>query len=51
LLSPAPAGVLKEKLLLQTDASLSVEKTSKRLGISFNSVTEGFARLKASGGV
>jgi dTDP-4-dehydrorhamnose reductase len=51
LLSPVPAGGLKEKLLLQTDSSLSVEKTSERLGIAFNSVTEGFARLKASGGV
>ncbi len=50
-LSPVPAGGLKEKLLLQTDSSLSVEKTSERLGIAFNSVTEGFARLKASGGV
>ena len=50
-LSPVPAGGLKEKLLLQTDSSLSVEKTSERLGVAFNSVTEGFARLKASGGV
>ena len=50
-LSPVPAGELKEKLLLQTDSSLSVEETSRRLGVSFNSVKEGFARLKASGGV
>jgi dTDP-4-dehydrorhamnose reductase len=51
LLSPVPAGGLKEKLLLQTDSSLSVAKTSERLGVAFNSVTEGFARLKASGGI
>jgi len=51
LLSPVPAAGLKEKLLLQADSSLSVEKTSEQLGIAFNSVAEGFARLKASGGV
>lgn len=50
-LSPAPAGGLKEKLFLQTDSSLSIQKSSERLGLAFNSVTEGFARLKASGGV
>lgn len=51
LLLPVPAGGLKEKLLLQTDSSLSVEKTSQRLGVASDSVSEGFARLKASGGV
>ena len=51
LLSPVSAGGLKEKLLLQPDSSLSVEQTSERLGVAFNSVTEGFNRLKARGGV
>ena len=51
LLSPVPAGGLKEKLLLQPDSSLSVGQTSEKLGMTFNSVTEGFGRLKARGGV
>ena len=51
LLSPVSGAALKERLLLQPDSSLSVEQTSKRLGVAFNSVTEGFARLKARGGV
>jgi dTDP-4-dehydrorhamnose reductase len=51
LLCPVSVNHLKEKLLLQPDASLSVEQTSQRLGIAFNSLTEGFTRLKARGGV
>jgi dTDP-4-dehydrorhamnose reductase len=51
LLSPVSISSLKERPLLQPDSSLSVEQTSRRLGITFNSVAEGFARLKASGGV
>lgn len=51
LLSPASAGGLKEGSLLQPDSSLSVEQTSERLGVAFNSVGEGFDRLKARGGV
>ena len=51
LLSPVPVGGLKEKLLLQPDSSLSVAQTSERLGVAFNSVGEGFMRLKARGGV
>lgn len=51
LLSPVSVGGLQEKLLLQPDSSLSVEQTSRRLGMTPNSVTEGFARLKARGGV
>lgn len=50
-LSPVSAGGLTEKLLLRPDSSLSVEQTSERLGIAFNSVGEGFRRLKARGGV
>ena len=50
LLSPVSAGELKGGLL-QPDSSLSIEQTAKRLGITFNSVAEGFARLRASGGV
>ncbi|MCA1628891.1 MAG: SDR family oxidoreductase [Acidobacteria bacterium] len=51
LLSPVSSAGLKEKLLLQPDASLSAERTAERLGVAFNSVAEGFVRLKASGGV
>ncbi len=51
LLKPVTAAELKEQLLLQTDSSLSVEATSNKLGIVFNSVAEGFTRLKAAGGV
>jgi len=50
LLSPVSAGGLKAGLLLQPDSSLSIEQTSIRLGITFNSVAEGFIRLKTSGG-
>jgi dTDP-4-dehydrorhamnose reductase len=50
LLSPASAGGLKDGPLLQPDSSLSVEQTSEKLGIPFNSVTEGFARMKSRGG-
>ena len=50
LLAPVSAAGLKERLLLQDDSSLSVEQTSGRLGVAFNSVTEGFERLKARGG-
>ena len=51
LLSPVPVGGLQERLLLQRDSSLSVERTAERLGVAFDSVTEGFARLKARGGI
>ncbi|MCA1614343.1 MAG: sugar nucleotide-binding protein [Acidobacteria bacterium] len=51
LLSPASVGGLKESALLRPDSSLSVEQTSKKLGIPFNSVAEGFARMKSRGGV
>lgn len=50
-LAPVSGAGLKEKLLLQPDSSLSVEQTAGKLGVVFNSVTEGFARLKARGGV
>ena len=49
LLTPVSA-VGKKLGLLQPDSSLSMEQTHKRLGISFNSVAEGFDRLKACGG-
>lgn len=42
---------MKEALLLQPDSSLASEQTSKQLGVNFNSVLEGFARLKAHGGL
>jgi len=51
LLYPVQAGDQTAKMLLQPDSSLSSEQTSTRLGVTFNSVTEGFTRLKAGGGV
>ena len=50
LLAPLSISNVKEKLFLQSDSSLSSEQTAARLGMTFNTVTEGFARLKASGG-
>lgn len=51
LLSPISITGMKDQLFLQPDSSLSAEQTSEQLGIIFNSVSEGFARLKASGGI
>jgi dTDP-4-dehydrorhamnose reductase len=51
LLSPAEAGDRRTKMLLQPDASLSIEQTIPRIGVNFNSVTEGFTRLQAAGGI
>ena len=51
LLSPTSIAQMKDALLLQPDSSLSSKQTSKQLGINFNSVIEGFDRLKANGGV
>jgi dTDP-4-dehydrorhamnose reductase len=51
LLSPASREGRAAGALLQPDASLSTEQTSDALGVKFDSVDEGFARLKARGGV
>jgi dTDP-4-dehydrorhamnose reductase len=51
LLCPVSIADMKDRLFLQPDASLSVDQTAKRLGIAFNSITEGFTRLKARGGI
>lgn len=51
LLSPTSIAQMKDTLLLQPDSSLSSKQTSKQLGINFNSLTEGFDRLKTNGGV
>lgn len=51
LISPVSIGAHKDSLLLQPDSSLSVEETAGKLDIPFNSVAEGFRRLKASGGI
>jgi len=51
LLKPVTASQLESELLLQPDSSLSVAQTANKLGVLFNSVAEGFARLKAAGGV
>ena len=51
LLSPVSIANIKDRLFLQPDSSLSVEQTSKKLGVAFNSTAEGFTRLKARGGI
>ncbi len=51
LLSPISITGMKDQLFLQPDSSLCAEQTSKRLGVTFNSISEGFARLKTSGGI
>jgi dTDP-4-dehydrorhamnose reductase len=52
LLSPTQAGINRKKMLLQSDSSLSVEETINRLiGVNFNSVQEGFSRLKVVGDI
>jgi len=50
LLAPVSIANVKDKLFLQPDSSLSAEQTSQRLGVTFNSIAEGFTRLKARGG-
>jgi dTDP-4-dehydrorhamnose reductase len=51
LLAPVSIAHMKDRFFLQPDSSLSVEQTSRRLGIAFNSIAEGFSRLKARGGI
>ncbi|HSS21913.1 MAG TPA: SDR family oxidoreductase [Pyrinomonadaceae bacterium] len=51
LLKQVSLTQMKESLWLQPDSSLSSEKTTGQLGIHFDSVDEGFARLKAEGGL
>lgn len=51
LLSPISTADMNDRLFLQPDSSLSVDQTSRRLGIKFNSISEGFTRLKARGGI
>jgi dTDP-4-dehydrorhamnose reductase len=51
LLVPISTAGVKDRIFLQPDSSLSVDQTSKRLGITFNSTREGFVRLKACGGI
>jgi dTDP-4-dehydrorhamnose reductase len=51
LLKPVPAGTRRQEMLLLPDSSLSIAQTAAKLGIIFNSLSEGFARLKGSGGV
>jgi len=51
LLKPVPAAERRQEMLLLPDSSLSIERTAAVLGGTFNSLSEGFARLKASGGV
>ena len=51
LLSPVSFKDLKDTLLLQTDSSLAIAETARKLRLTFNSVGEGFTRLQESGGV
>jgi dTDP-4-dehydrorhamnose reductase len=50
VLSPVSIASIKDRLFLQPDSSLSIDQTSKRLDVVFNSPAEGFTRLKARGG-
>lgn len=50
LLTPVSVANIKDRIFLQPDSSLSADQTSQRLGIAFNSITEGFTRLQAGGG-
>jgi len=50
LLSPVSIADMRDTLFLQSDSSLAANETSKRLGIVFNSIAEGFSRFKARGG-
>lgn len=49
LLRPVEAGDRREALLLRPDASLSSEATRRTVRVPFDSVAQGFRRLKASG--
>lgn len=52
LLTPIQAGSLREKMLLQQDASLSISQTASILSdVNFNSIKEGLNRLKDAGGI
>ena len=51
LLCPVSIATIKDRLFLQQDSSLSMDQTIKRLGIAFNSIAEGFTRLKNRGGI
>ena len=48
LLDPTAGGERRDAMLLQADSSLSSEKTAAQLAVEFNSVSEGFSRLKES---
>jgi dTDP-4-dehydrorhamnose reductase len=51
LLSPVSMAQMKDSLFLRPDSSLSMDQTAKTLGIAFDSIAEGFNRLKARGGI
>lgn len=51
LLSPVSVSTMKEKLFLQPDSSLSSEQSAAKIGMVFNSVAEGFERLRTAGGI
>lgn len=50
LISPSSLRDMGSRLLLQPDSSLSVQQTAAKLGVVFNSVAEGFERLRSHGG-
>ncbi|HDL52935.1 MAG TPA: SDR family oxidoreductase, partial [Proteobacteria bacterium] len=51
LLVPEAAGEKRSELLLQPDASLSIEYTAEKLGTGFDSLSEGMNRLLDGGGL
>ena len=50
LVAPVSSAETRDLLLLQPDSSLSSERTAKKLEMKFNSVSEGFRRLRDDGG-
>ncbi len=51
LLQPIEASADRAKMLLLPNSSLSIDQTRTKFEVPFNSVSEGFARLQAQGGV
>lgn len=50
LITPSSLRDAGSQLLLRPDSSLSVQQTATKLGVVFNSISEGFERLRAQGG-
>jgi dTDP-4-dehydrorhamnose reductase len=51
LITPSSLGHAGNQVLLRPDSSLSVNQTAAKLGVPFDSITEGLQRLRAHGGM